>query len=116
MDPARLIREAREASGLSLRELAGRAATSHSALAAYESGRTVPNVDTLDRVLRAAGFAADVVLHRRNDGSAGDRSATGRELIDALELAAMFPARHEPALTFPRFGVATAQTTQAAAV
>lgn len=88
-----------------MRALAGRAATSHSALAAYESGRTVPNVDTLDRVVRAAGFAADVVLSRRVDGPDGDRAATGRELIEALELAAMFPARHEPVLHVPRFGV-----------
>ena len=106
MNPALLIRDARQRSGLSLRELAARAGTSHSALAAYESGRTSPNTDTLDRVLRGAGFAADVVLSRRVDGLGGDRTATGRELIDALELAAMFPARHETSLTYPRFGAA----------
>ena len=108
MDAAALIRTARERSGLSLRQLATRAGTSHSALAAYESGRTTPNVDTLDRVLRAAGFAAHVVLCRRIDDGPdrldGDRSARGRELIEVLELAEMFPARHDPMLRFPRFG------------
>lgn len=105
MEAQHLVRTARRRSGLTLRELAGRAGTSHSALAAYEAGRTIPNVDTLDRVLRAAGFASDVVLCPRIDGPAGDRASTGRELIDALELAEMFPARHRPTLEFPRFGV-----------
>ncbi len=91
--------------GLTLRALAARAGTSHSTLAAYEQGRKVPNVVTLDRILRAAGFAADVSLHRRVDD--GDRAARGRELIEVLELAAMFPASHSPTITFPPFGVAT---------
>jgi transcriptional regulator with XRE-family HTH domain len=86
---------------LSLRQLAERADTSHSALAAYESGRTIPNVDTFDRVLRAAGFNVDLVLTPRPED--GDRGARGRELIEVLELAEMFPARHSPTLTFPRF-------------
>jgi transcriptional regulator with XRE-family HTH domain len=104
VDAARLIRSARHEAGLTLRELAARAGTSHSTLAAYEAGRVSPNSDTLDRVLRAAGFAADVQLCRRVDGPDGDRSARGRELIEVLELAAMFPARHEPTLDAPIFG------------
>jgi transcriptional regulator with XRE-family HTH domain len=102
MDAGQLLRSARQRAGLSLRQLAERADTSHSALAAYESGRTVPNVDTFDRVLRAAGFTVDVVLTPRPDG--GDSRARGRELIEVLELAETFPARHSPTLTFPRFG------------
>jgi transcriptional regulator with XRE-family HTH domain len=102
MDAGRQLREARQRAALSLRQLAERAETSHSALAAYESGRTTPNGDTFDRVLRAAGFTVDVVLTPRLD--AGDRRARGRELIDVLELAEMFPARHSPTLTFPKFG------------
>ena len=105
MDAGALIVEARSRAGLTLRVLAERAGTSHSALAAYEHGRKTPTVDTLDRVLRAAGFAADVTLHRRVDG--GDRGARGRELLEVLELAAMFPARHDPHLTYPRFGGST---------
>lgn len=88
---------------MSLRELAVRADTSHSTLAAYESGRAVPRVDTLDRILRAAGYAADVDLERRCDGDRAERTAKGEELREALELAAMFPARHARRMTYPRF-------------
>jgi transcriptional regulator with XRE-family HTH domain len=101
MDAASLFRRARRRSGMSLRALAARAGTSHATLAAYESGRKVPTVGTLDRVLRAAGFVPEIVLTPAVD--AGDAAARGRELIEALELAAMFPARHDPTLTFPRF-------------
>lgn len=101
MDAAMSIRSARRRSGLSLRALADRAGTSHSTLAAYESGRVVPRVDTLDRILRAAGFASTIVLDRRIDATWEERIAKGHELKMALELAAMFPA--SPALdnTYP---------------
>ncbi len=101
VNAASLFRRARRRSGMSLRALAARAGTSHATLAAYESGRKVPTVGTLDRVLRAAGFVPEIVLTPALDG--GDAAARGRELIEALELAAMFPARHDPTLTFPRF-------------
>jgi transcriptional regulator with XRE-family HTH domain len=104
MDAAVMIRAARLRAGLTLRELGERAQTSHSTLSAYESGRTTPNVDTLDRVLRAAGFAADVTLHPRVGTGRDERVARGQELMDVLALAEMFPARHAPALDSPRFG------------
>lgn len=99
-----MIRTARERAGLTLRELGERAQTSHSTLSAYESARTTPNVDTLDRVLRAAGFAADVTLQQRVGTGREERVARGQELFDVLELAEMFPARHAPTLRFPVFG------------
>ncbi len=89
---------------MTLRELGDRARTSHSTLSAYESGRTTPTVDTLDRVLRAAGFDAEVVLSVRVGAGRSERIARGQELLDVLDLAERFPARHEPALRFPRFG------------
>lgn len=52
---ARLIREARQAAGLTQEELARRSRTSQSAVAAYELASKIPTADTLDRVLRAAG-------------------------------------------------------------
>lgn len=104
MDAARLIRTARRRAGLSLRELAERAHTSHSTLAAYEQARTTPNVDTLDRILTACGFHVDVTLAARPAEVAADPVARGRELVEVLELAAQFPARHGSALTCPRFG------------
>jgi len=104
MDAALMIRTARLRAGLTLRELGERAQTSHSTLSAYESGRTTPNVDTLDRVLRAAGFAADVTLQARVGTGREERVARGQELLDVLALAEMFPARHAESLTFPKFG------------
>lgn len=50
-----LIRHARREAGLTQAELARRAVTSQSAVAAYESGAKTPNVETLERLLRAAG-------------------------------------------------------------
>lgn len=106
MDAAATLRSARTRAGLSLRQLARRAGTSHSTLAAYESGRKVPTVDTLDRIVRAAGFALGNELAPRVEGpTLGDR---GRELVEALELAALFPARHARRLAYPRFGAPTA--------
>lgn len=93
----------RTGAGLSLRVLADRAGTSHATLAAYEAGRAVPRIDTLDRILRAAGFATDIDLERRADATVADRRAKGDELRQSLELAAMFPARHARRLRFPPF-------------
>ena len=104
MDAARLIRMARQRAGLTLRELAQRAHTSHSTLAAYEQGRKTPNVDTLDRILTACGFRVDVTLTVRPTDVAADPVARGRELVEVLELAEMFPARHTRTLTVPKFG------------
>jgi transcriptional regulator with XRE-family HTH domain len=101
MDAARTLRRARLAAGLSLRVLAERAGTSHATLAAYEAGRAVPRVDTLDRILRAAGYATDIEMARRADATDVQRQAKGQELREALELAAMFPARHARRLQFP---------------
>lgn len=102
MDAANLLRRARHRGHLTLRELAARAGTSHATLSAYEAGRKVPTVSTLDRILRAAGV--EVVDELAPAAGGSDRSARGRELIEALDLAAMFPARHDPELGFPRFG------------
>lgn len=51
-----LIRMARRQAGLSQQTLATRANTSQAAVSAYESGRRSPSVETLCRVLAAAGF------------------------------------------------------------
>ena len=103
MDAARTLRRARLTAGLSLRALAERAGTSHATLCAYEAGRAVPRVDTLDRILRAAGYVTDIELAPRPDATAAERQAKGDELRQALDLAAMFPARHSRRLLFPRF-------------
>ena len=100
MEAAWILRRARQRAGLSLRTLAARAETSHSALAAYEAGRVTPKVDTFERILAAAGFTVAVSVTPRVATDA-DR---GRELADVLELAEQFPARHHPAIERPVFG------------
>lgn len=62
MDSARLIRIARERSGLSKRELARRAGTSPAAIVKYEAGITSPTVDTLNRIVEVAGWAIEFQL------------------------------------------------------
>jgi transcriptional regulator with XRE-family HTH domain len=101
MAAAGTLRAARRRAGLSLRALAKRAQTSHATLAAYESGAKVPRVDTITRIVRAAGFALDLELATRP--VADDRAARGRELVAALELAAQFPSRHRRAISSPPF-------------
>ena len=95
---------ARHRAGLTLRELARRAGTSHSTLAAYEADRKVPSVETFDRLLRAAGYASTVSV--APVVGALDPADRGRELVEVLDLAARFPARHDRTLRFPRFGPA----------
>ena len=51
-----LISRARLKAGLTQRELAERAATSQAAISAYESGRRSPTVETLLRIVGAAGY------------------------------------------------------------
>ena len=104
MNAGQAIRAARRRAGLSSRALAHRAGTSHATLLAYESGRKTPRVDTLARIIRAAGFEPVVELAARPDGSDDERAAKGRELLDVLELAAQFPTRHDRRLRYPRFG------------
>ncbi len=100
METGTLLRVARNRSGLTLRALAARAGTSHSALAAYEAGRVAPTVDTFARILAAAGFTLTPQLTR----TVAPDAERARELVDALELAAEFPARHvdAPLPIFPR--------------
>ncbi len=99
MDAAVLIRSARERAGLSKRELARRAGTSPAAIVTYEQGSRVPTVDTLMRIVTAAGADADVRLAAR---SAPDPQVAGRRLEQVLDLAEHLPRR--PAarrLSFP---------------
>ena len=57
-----LVRLARLERGLSQRELARLAATSQAAIAAYESGKRSPSLDTLARIIRAAGLDLRIQL------------------------------------------------------
>ncbi len=102
VNAAQVIRSARSRAGLTLRELAARAGTSHSAIAAYESSAKSPSASTVDRIVEAAGFALDRELNPRMRGDG--RLGRGTELAAVLELAAEFPSRHSSKLKFPVFG------------
>lgn len=102
MNAGTLIRDARHRSALSLRDLGRAAGTSHSAIAAYESGRKEPSFETLTRILRAAGYEMHADVRPAMGGA--DAAARGRELVEVLELAALFPARHDRYLQAPVFG------------
>lgn len=97
-----LISAARQRSGLTLRSLAEKSQTSHSTLAAYESGRTAPGVNTVSRIVAAAGFDAEYSLVKRITSSEVGPRAT--ELEQVLALAEMFPAKHSMQLEAPIFG------------
>jgi transcriptional regulator with XRE-family HTH domain len=60
MQGAELLAWVRRAAGLSQDELAGRAGTSRTAVSAYEHGRKSPSLDTVDRLVTAAGYELDV--------------------------------------------------------
>lgn len=100
MEAHRTLRIARQQSGLTLRQLAERAHTSHATLSAYEHRRTQPSIETADRVIRAAGYRVESALI---PAGPADDLARGDQLVEALELAAAFPARHATKLRYPRF-------------
>lgn len=60
-----LLQEARTRAGLSQRELARRAGTAQSVVARVERGQTSPTLDTLARLLAAAGFNIGMELVSR---------------------------------------------------
>jgi transcriptional regulator with XRE-family HTH domain len=81
MDAGLLLTEARRRGGLSRRELARRGRTSASTLAAYESGTSVPSVATLTRLLRVAGFDAQVSLQPAGGADDAERGAAIEALL-----------------------------------
>jgi transcriptional regulator with XRE-family HTH domain len=95
-----LIDRVRRRSGLSLRELAKRAGTSHATLSAYEHGRVSPTIDTVMRVAAASGYVIEIRLVPLP----ADANERGRELEAVLDLAGEFPARHERRPQMPVFG------------
>ncbi len=95
------LQEARHQAGLSLRQLAERAGTSHATLIAYEKGKKIPSTATYFRVLEACGNSVEIILHRRVRER--DGIPRGEELSLVLELADQFPHRASRHLEFPSF-------------
>jgi transcriptional regulator with XRE-family HTH domain len=103
MGAAEVIRQAREAAGLSKRELARRAGTSPAAIVAYESGDREPTFRTLRRLVRAAGFDGEFVTSPAIGRLDPVRAA--KRLVEVLDLAEHLPHR-KPArrMAFPPLG------------
>jgi uncharacterized protein len=91
MDAAEVVRRAREAAGLSKRELARRAGTSPAAIVAYESGDREPSFRTLRRLVRAAGYDSQLVT--RPAMGRLDPVKAAKRLVEVLELAEHLPHR-----------------------
>ena len=101
---ARLPREARQAAGLPMAELARRAGSSKPTISRYENGLVDPGAETLNRLLRSCGrelraypvglpASRDEIGHRfqAHDGPTADdatRTNDGRELRTAADLEA----------------------------
>ena len=102
-----LIRMARRQARFSQAQLAARAKTSQAAISAYESGRRSPSVETLTRVLAAAGFELRMRLSQPDTHD--NARAMAESLLPAAELAA-FTERERR-----RAARATAQATSARA-
>jgi transcriptional regulator with XRE-family HTH domain len=87
-----LIREARKRAGLTQAGLAARLGSHQSVVARWESGRTRPDFETLQRIIRAAGFDLglslapedehDLALIRRELGRSPAQRLSG--LVDAV--------------------------------
>lgn len=97
-----LIRMARREAGLTQHALALRAATSQSALSAYESGRRSPSVETLTRILAAAGFELRARLAKPDTHDATRRAAEAMLPEGAIETFAASERQRVAAARRPR--------------
>lgn len=80
-DPAILIADARDRTGLTQSELAQRAGTSQAAVARYESRKVSPSASTLIRLLRAAGLELEVHVRKSTASNlSGSRARKLRQL------------------------------------
>ena len=93
-----MISTARRRAGLSLAKLAERAGTSPATLHAYERGRVAPRLDTLERVLGAAGMRVDL---RMRVGF--DEAQRAREIEHLMEFIDQLPRRKRDVFSAPKF-------------
>ena len=77
-----LVREARKRAALTQAELADRAATTQSAIARLESGRTSPSLEQVERLLRLCGFQLIVELAPYDDSDIVQAEARLRRTPD----------------------------------
>jgi transcriptional regulator with XRE-family HTH domain len=99
---ADLIARVRARAGLTQRELALKSGTSAAAICQYETGQRIPRVDTLRRIVRAAGATLDLSV-TWPEPQLIDLARNARVLEDVLGLADALPHRSAPTLEYPRF-------------
>jgi transcriptional regulator with XRE-family HTH domain len=78
-DTATLLRDARRKAALTQADVARRARTAQSAVAAYETGARTPNLGTLERLLGACDHEIDIIVSprmRRGAASLAELSPT----------------------------------------
>ena len=102
MDVPATLRIARRHAGMSQSDLALRAGTSQATISAYESGRKVPSVETLTRLLAATGSHLAVEPGVAHLPTRAERELRARALGDVLALAEALPARRRGRLRYPR--------------
>jgi transcriptional regulator with XRE-family HTH domain len=106
MNGASLLTKARKRAGLTQSELARRAGTSQPVISAYEHGRRDPSIETLRRLVRAAGAELDLGVGARTGQelpAPADDAERAARLVDVLLLADAIPNRpRRGALAFPR--------------
>jgi transcriptional regulator with XRE-family HTH domain len=105
MNGAAALIRARRRAGLTQAELARRAGTSQPVISAYEHGRRDPSIETLRRLLRAAGAELELAIAPRRPElpAATDVDEHASRLVDVLLLADAIPTRRPAApLAFPR--------------
>jgi transcriptional regulator with XRE-family HTH domain len=84
VEPAVLIRSARQAAGLTQLELARRCETAQPAVAAYESGARRPNIATLERLLEACDYEVELVARPRVRRGAASLSQVAETMKEDL--------------------------------
>ena len=89
MDPGQVLRDARRKARMTQRALARAARVPQSTVARIERGQLVPRVDTMDRLIRAAGYE---LRAEQRPGFGVDRTLILRQLrltpAERLRLAA----------------------------
>jgi transcriptional regulator with XRE-family HTH domain len=84
MEITTLIRDARQAAGITQLELADRAGTAQPAVAAYESGGKTPNLATLERLLGACEHDIEVLARPRMRRGAASLAELARTIEEDL--------------------------------
>jgi transcriptional regulator with XRE-family HTH domain len=99
-----VIRDARQAAGLTQKQLAALAGTSQPTVAIYESGRRDPSTSTLIRLVEACGGRLRIEMGHApvRTQSQAELKRAGEKFIEVLDLAERLPTKHSPDLNFPR--------------